>query len=37
MDFFIKDINKTKDPKAHKTTLVLKTRQDKAHKILEQA
>jgi hypothetical protein len=30
-------VNRAKDPKAHKTTLVLKDRQDKACEALEQA
>jgi hypothetical protein len=30
-------VNGAEDPKAHETTLVLKDRQDKAHKALEQA
>ena len=30
-------INRAEDPKAHKTTLALETRQDKAREALEQA
>jgi hypothetical protein len=33
----MKGINGAKDPKAHKTTLALKDRQDKACEALEQA
>ena len=37
IDFLMEGINRAKDPKARKTTLVLKDRQNKAYKALEQA
>ena len=35
IDFLIEGLDRAKDPKTYKTTLVLKDRQDKAYKALE--